>query len=238
VLSGAFAGGFVSGLAGFGTGLAALGIWLHALQPAAAASLVVACSVAAQALTLPAIWHAVRPGRVWPLVLPGLLGAPVGAALLGRLDPEAFKLGTGLLLVAFSAFLLLNRRPLRVRFGGRAADGLVGFAGGVLGGLSGLSGPLPTMWASVRGWGKDERRAVFQAFNLSVLAAALAAHAATGLITWEVGRLVALALPGTAAGAWLGARAYRRLSDRRFHEVVLALLLASGLFLVGSAVAA
>ena len=64
VLLGAFAGGFVSGLAGFGTGLVALGIWLHALQPAAAASLVVACSVVAQTLTLPAIRHAVRPGRV------------------------------------------------------------------------------------------------------------------------------------------------------------------------------
>jgi uncharacterized membrane protein YfcA len=238
VLGGAFAGGFVSGLAGFGTGLVALGIWLHALQPAAAASLVVVCSVVAQTLTLPAIWHAIHPGRVWPFVAFGLLGVPVGTVLLRRLDPEWFKLCTGLLLVAFSAFLLLSRRPLRLRFGGRAADGLVGFAGGVLGGMAGLSGPLPTMWASVRGWGKDERRGVFQAFNLSVLAAALLAHAASGLLTAEVGRLVLLALPGTAAGAWLGARAYRRLSDRRFHEVVLALLLASGLFLVWGALGA
>ena len=52
--------------------------------------------------------------------------------LLRRLDPEAFKLGMGLLLVVFSAFLLLNRRPLNLRFGGRAADGAIGLAGGVL----------------------------------------------------------------------------------------------------------
>ena len=51
-----------------------------------------------------------------------------------------------------------------------------------------------------------QRRGVFQAFNLTVLAAAFAAHAASGLITAEVGRLVLLALPGTAVGAWLGAR--------------------------------
>jgi hypothetical protein len=237
VLGGAFAGGFVSGLAGFGTGLVALGIWLHALQPAAAASLVMACSIIAQCLTLRAIWHAIRPARVLPFVVSGLLGVPVGAILLRHLDPEAFKLGTGLLLVAFSAFLLLHRRPVHLRLGvgERAADGAVGFAGGVLGGLAGLSGALPTVWASLRGWGKDEKRAVFQAFNLSVLAAALVAHAASGLLTAEVGRLVLLALPGTTAGAWLGARAYRRLSDRRFHEVVLALLLASGAFLVWGA---
>ena len=111
----------------------------------------------------------------------------------------------------------------------------MGFAGGVLGGLAGLSGALPTLWAGLRGWGKDERRGVFQAFNGSVLLAALAAHAASGLITAEVGRLVLLALPGTAAGAWLGARAYRKLSDRRFNDAVLGLLLASGLFLVWNA---
>lgn len=238
VLCGAFAGGFVSGLAGFGTGLVALGIWLHAVQPAVAASLVVACSVVAQTLTLPAIWRAIHPGRIWPFVVFGLLGVPVGTALLRHLDPEAFKLWVGLLLVAFPSFLLLHRRPVRLRFGGRAADGAIGFAGGVLGGLAGLSGALPTIWASLRGWGKDEKRAVFQAFNLSVLAAALVAHAASGLVTAEVRWLVLLASPGTMVGAWLGARSYRRLSDRRFHEVVLALLLASGLFLVWGALGA
>jgi uncharacterized membrane protein YfcA len=120
VLAGAFTGGFVSGLAGFGTGLVALGIWLHALQPAPAATLVVACSVFAQLLTLPAIRHAIRPSLVWPFVLAGLLGVPVGTALLRFLDPEAFKLGTGLLLVAFSTFLLLHRRPIRLSIGGPA----------------------------------------------------------------------------------------------------------------------
>jgi uncharacterized protein len=235
VLAGAFTGGFVSGLAGFGTGLAALGIWLHAIEPAAAASLVVVCSVIAQTLTMRTVWHAVKPVRVLPFVLPGLLGVPVGAALLDRLDPEPFKLAVGVLLVLFSGFLLIVRRPLHLGFGGRAADGLVGFAGGVLGGLAGLSGVLPTLWASVRGWGRDERRAVFQVFNWSVLSAALAAHALSGLITAEVAWLVLLALPGTTGGAWLGARAYRRLSDKRFGEVVLGLLLASGLVLVWNA---
>ena len=37
---GAFAGGFVSGLAGFGTALMALGIWLYVLPPSLAVPLV------------------------------------------------------------------------------------------------------------------------------------------------------------------------------------------------------
>lgn len=232
VLGGAFAGGFVSGLAGFGTGLVALGIWLHVLEPAPAATLVAVCSVVAQLQTIPTVWHAIDRARVWPFLAAGLLGVPVGTRLLAFLDPGALRLGMGVLLLAFSGFMLLGRVRVQVAWGGRAADAVVGFAGGVLGGLAGLSGPLPTVWAALRGWGKDERRGVFQSFNPTVLAAAVASHAASGLLTAGLGRLVLLALPGTLAGAWLGARAYRRLSDRRFHEVVLILLGASGLTLI------
>jgi hypothetical protein len=55
LLLGAFAGGFVSGLAGFGTGLTALGIWLQVVDPVLAAPLVVICSVVSQGLTLPRV---------------------------------------------------------------------------------------------------------------------------------------------------------------------------------------
>ena len=74
-----------------------------------------------------------------------------------------------------------------------------------LGGLAGLSGALPTIWASLRGWTKDERRGVFQVYNLTVLSGALVWHAASGLLTAEVVRMSMLALPGTVIGAWLGA---------------------------------
>lgn len=234
VLCGAFAGGFVSGLAGFGTGLIALGIWLHVMAPADAVSLVLVCSVISQTQTIRAVWHAIEPARVWPFVLFGLTGVPIGTRLLAHADPTTFRLGMGVFLLAFSGFMLLGRPRWRLAWGGRAADAAVGLLGGVLGGLAGLSGPLPIVWATLRGWGKDERRGVFQAFNLSVLAAALVSHAWAGLLTREVGRLALLALPGTLAGAWLGAATYRRLSERGFTRVVLFLLAVSGLLLVCS----
>ena len=40
LLLGALAGGFVSGLAGFGTALMALGIWLYAFPPSVAVPLI------------------------------------------------------------------------------------------------------------------------------------------------------------------------------------------------------
>jgi uncharacterized membrane protein YfcA len=86
----------------------------------------------------------------------------------------------------------------------------------------------------VRGWGKDERRGVFQIFNWTVLAAALCLQAGTGLIRIEVVWLALLVLPTTIFGAWLGGRTYRVLSDGNFRDVVLGLLFLSGIGLVWS----
>lgn len=225
---GALAGGIVSGLAGFGTGIAAMGIWLYAVSPSVAASLVLVCSVVAQVQTLPTIWRSIEAKRVVPFIVPGLIGVPFGTALLSCLDARVLKIGIGVLLLAFSLQMLVRGSRAGIAWGGRVADGVVGFGGGVLGGLAGLSGPLPTIWATVRGWTKDESRGVFQAFNLSILATALLAHAIAGLLTRDVALAVMAALPGTIAGAWIGARAYGRLSDRRFQEIILALLCVSG----------
>lgn len=57
VFLGALAGGIVNGLTGFGTAITTLGIWIHAMPPAAAASLAIICSVASQAQTLHLIWR-------------------------------------------------------------------------------------------------------------------------------------------------------------------------------------
>jgi uncharacterized membrane protein YfcA len=73
LLAGAFAGGFVSGLTGFGTALMALGIWLYAVPASIAVPLVLICSVAAQLSTLPAMWRLLDFKLAWPFVAGGLL---------------------------------------------------------------------------------------------------------------------------------------------------------------------
>ena len=164
---------------------------------------------------------------MWPFLIGGLAGVPLGTMLVAHADPGIFKLSVGILLLVFPVALYFNK-PMTLSFGGRVADAAIGFAGGILGGLAGLSGVLPTLWASVRGWGKD------QIFNWTVLAAALCLQAATGLIGIEVVWLALLVMPTTIFGAWLGGRAYRVLSDGNFRDVVLGLLFLSGIGLVWS----
>jgi uncharacterized membrane protein YfcA len=237
LLSGALAGGFVSGLAGFGTALMALGVWLWVLPPAIAVPLVLICSVIAQLSTLRSIWKSIDFSLVWPFVIGGLIGVPLGTRLIAHADPKVFKLTVGIFLLIFPTALYFQRRQFAITFGGKAADGAIGFMGGILGGLAGLSGPLPILWASVRGWSKEERRGIFQIFNGTVLAAALAVQIATGFVKTEVYWLALIAFPGTIIGAWIGARIYHALSDRHFGDIVLGLLFLSGLGLVWSSIA-
>jgi uncharacterized protein len=57
-----------------------------------------------------------------------------------------------------------------------------------------------------------------------------------GLVKLDVIWLALIAFPATVTGAWLGARAYRALSDRNFRDLVLALLFLSGVGLVWSSI--
>ncbi len=232
VLVGAFAGGLVSGLTGFGTGITAMPIWLMGLAPALASPLVVICSLIGQAQTLPTIWHAIDFRRCLPFIAGGLVAVPFGAYLLPFVPIQIFRIVIGALLVFYCGFTLAGKFTFRVNGGGRKADALVGMVGGMFGGFAGLSGPPITIWAGLRGWGKDERRAVFQAFNTSILTFALVAQTVAGLMTIELGELVLIALPGTIAGSWIGRRAYRKLDTAKFEKVVLSVLFVSGCMLV------
>src|SRR6201997_3678509 len=121
---GALAGGFVSGLAGFGNALMARGIWVFVLPPAVAVPLVLICSIVAQTSTLPSFWRSIDFKLVWPFLIGGLAGVPLGTLLIAHADPHGFKLSFGVLLLLFPAALYFNRTPIVPRFGGPLADGM------------------------------------------------------------------------------------------------------------------
>ncbi|HEX3937239.1 MAG TPA: sulfite exporter TauE/SafE family protein [Xanthobacteraceae bacterium] len=232
VFVGAVAGGLVNGLTGFGTGLTVLGIWLYAISPTVAATLVIFCSCISQLQTLPMIWPSIRWNYALAFVVPGLLGVPIGTLLLPHIDPRLFKIGVGVFLVAYTGYVLARRAEFKSPWGGIAADSAIGFAGGILGGLAGLSGVLLVVWTDIRGWSKEHRRGVIQVFNIAILMLALASHVVSGLFTRQVAMAAIAALPGTIGGVWLGGFIYRRIADRSYSRVIMVLLLIAGVALI------
>jgi uncharacterized membrane protein YfcA len=234
VLAGALVSGFVNGLTGFGTALTGLPIWLQAVEPLVAAQLASASSVIGQAATLPTVWRAADWRQLAPMLLAGLIGVPIGTWVLPYIPLHTFKMAVGAVLIGYCLFMLFLSGRIRLQAGGTATETAIGFGGGILAGIAGLSGVLPTVYASLKGWPKDQRRVFFQVFNSTILAAMLAATAAQGLMGWPFLLALAVAAPGILAGSWAGLSLYKRLDDVRFDRVVLFVLLLSGLGLVWS----
>ena len=234
LLAGAVIGGFVQGLSGFAYGLVALAVWAWVMEPQVAGPMVVFGSLVGQVLALRTIRRGFDPGRTWPFLAGGVLGIPLGVLALEAIDPLGFKAALGAFLVLWCPAMLLLRQPPRITWGGRWADGAAGFGGGVGGGIGGLTGPVPILWATLRGWPPDEQRSVFQAYNLGMHALIMAAYIASGTVTAAFLPLFAAVVPAMVIPAWLGARLYRRISPAAFRQLVLGLLTASGVAMLAA----
>ena len=236
VVLGAAAAGFVQGLSGFGFSMVAMSVWAWTLEPRLAAVLAVCGALTGQLVAAATVRRGFDRARLLPFVLGGLAGIPLGVALLPRLDMDGFKLVLGTLLVLWCPAMLLARQLPRITAGGRVADAAVGLSGGVMGGLGGFTGVLPTLWCTLRGLDKDVQRAIIQNFNLAMLLVTFATYAATGLISRAALPLLALVIPAMLVPSLLGARLYLGISEARFKQVVLGLLTLSGVAMLVASV--
>ena len=227
-----FAASLVAGLAGFAFGLVAAAVWLHILTPVQTTALIVAFGLLVQGFSVWKLRRALEPSRLLPFLIGGAIGVPIGAELLRWTSAAHLRTAVGLILIGFSIYSLARPQLAKVTRGGRAADGAIGVLSGMLGSATGLGGILPTVWCGLRGWSKDEQRAVFQPVAVAIFAMTALWLGGAGLLGADTVRLFAVGLPAVLAGLWLGLRLYDRLDETGFRNVVLALLLISGLVLV------
>ena len=227
-----FAGAFIAGLSGFAFGLVAASIWLYILTPLQTATLIVAFGLIVQGYSVWKLRHALEWARLWPFLLGAAVGVPVGVAVLGWANPGHVRAGTGVFLVAYSLYALFRPKLASVTAGGATADAGVGFLNGVLGGITGLAGILVTIWSGLRGWPKDQQRAIFQPVAVAIFAMSAAWLGIKGVVSAATIRLFLFGLPALLAGTWLGMKLYGRLDETAFRRVVLTILLVSGAVLM------
>ena len=234
VALGAVAAGFVQGLSGFAFGMVAMSFWAWVLEPRLAAALAVFGALTGQVLAAATVRRGFDLGLLLPFLAGGLVGIPLGVLLLPHLDMVWFRAILGGLLVLWCPAMLLTRHLPKVAAGGRLGDGAAGLIGGVLGGIGGFTGTVPTLWCTLRGYPKEAQRAVIQNFNLAMLMVTMGIYLARGIVTRDMLPLFAIVAPAMLVPTLLGTRLYIGISEARFRQLVLGLLTCSGLALLVS----
>jgi len=235
VATGAIVAGFVQSLSGFAFSLVAMSFWAWTIEPRLAAAMAVFGGFVGQLLAVFSVRRGFNLRLLLPFLLGGFAGVPAGTLLLPHLDVDIFKLVLGVLLVAWCPTMLLSRQLPRIT-AGPVADGAIGFVGGMMGGLGGFNGAVPTLWCTLRGLEKDTQRTIIQNFNLGMLSITLIAYIATGVITTEALPAFAVIVPAMLIPTLLGTRLYIGISEATFRKIVLSLLTASGIALLASSV--
>ena len=230
---GIFAGAVVSGFAGFAFSAVAGAILLHVMPPTEAVPLMMACSIVIQGASLVSLRGSMRWQGSFIYIIGGALGIPPALYLLHHMDTWVFRTGFGTFLLLYSAYMFFRPSAARLRkLQSQFNNVAVGFAGGLVGGLTAMPGALPTIWCDLRGVAKDEQRGLVQPFIAAMQCVALGLLISGNGFSYKILMDLTIGLPALVAGAALGILMFRRVEHAAFRRVTLAILFVGGVVLV------
>jgi uncharacterized protein len=224
------AASFVMGLAGFGIALVAMALLPYLMSTVDAIVLLTIYAELFSLVLLVQLRRDVVPRAILDLLLGTVAGTPLGVWGLAALPASVLNRLIGLMLVV--AFVLEIRGLYPEKLEGRWWGLGAGAIAGVIGGAVGLPGPPVVLYAATQGWSARTVKANLQAFFVVNQGAILVGYWWAGLLTrgvWNV--TLGFALPAIA-GAAAGALLFERVDQRRFRQLVFALIFLSGLVLL------
>jgi uncharacterized membrane protein YfcA len=229
-----FLGAIVQGFSGFAFSAVAGAILLQVQAPGLAIPLLMICSLLIQTYVLVRLRAALSLRGSLPYLAGGAGGVVLATLAFDRIDPHLFRQLFGAFLMVYalstvlrpqSALLAMKVRPV--------SHTAVGFAGGLVGGLTAMPGAVLAIWCDAHALPKTQQRAIVQPFIAAMQSLALAflflkAPAAPVTLLHHL----PFALPALFAGSALGLFLFGKVSDAGFRRVISALLFFSGIGLV------
>jgi uncharacterized membrane protein YfcA len=196
--------------------------------------LMMCCSIASQISSLVAIRRFVQWRESAPLLIGGAAGVPIAVYLLTLTNAHVLRILVGIFLVSYAIYMLTKPGFGMVRHpASPIIRAIVGFGGGLVGGLTAMPGALPIIWCDLRGVSKEHQRGEVQPFILIMQAFAvilLISRPAT--FHRDLFPILPLAIPAVVAGTLLGILLWDKIDDAKFRYSVLSMLLISGLILI------
>lgn len=228
---GLFVASGISGMTGLAFPTVATPLLLLAFDPIRTVALTALCSVSGQVVSIVSLRNHVAYAVRWPLVLPAIAGVPIGLALLEVIDKHVFGLIAGTI-IAGSSIWWLCKPDLRLPATHPLIEIFAGLAGGLSGGLVGVSAAIPAIWCVGSGLTMQRQRAILQPFILIVQLVSAALLWRHRFVDSSVLRNYLVLIVPVISGSWLGARVSRALTHETFVRIAMALTVLSGLSLV------
>jgi uncharacterized protein len=217
---------------GFGEALIAVPLLALILPVAIAAPLAVLLSCTIAAIVVVQDWHKIHVRSAGWLLAPTFVGIPFGIALLASTHQQLVKAMLALVLIAFSGYFLLGRKPPQLHHDSRGWLLGCGFVAGVLGGAYGMNGPALVVYGGMRRWSPQHFRATLQGYFLPAGLVTLAGYWMRGIWTPAVTHDYLLSLPAAVPAIFLGRALNHRLHGESFLKYVYAGLVCTGVALL------
>lgn len=221
---------------GFGEALIAVPLLALSIPIEVAAPLVVLLSVTIAAVVIVQDWRKIHIRSTGWLLAPTFLGIPLGIALLTSIHHEIVKGLLAIVIMGFSGYFLLVRRPAELTKDSHAWLLSCGFLAGVLGGAYGMNGPPLVIYGAMRRWSPQHFRATLQGYFLPASLVAMAGYWFAGLWTTAVLHYYLISLTVALPAIFIGSAVNRRLHGEVFFKYVYAGLLCVGVILLVQAI--
>jgi uncharacterized membrane protein YfcA len=216
---------------GFGEALIAVPLLTLFVPLPVAAPLAVLLSITVAAIVVAQDWREIHVRSAGWLVISTVFGIPVGLILLTSSHQQAVKIALAILIIAFSTYSLVGRRPPELHSDNRAWLLGCGFCAGVLGGAYGMNAPPLVMYGAMRRWNAQHFRATLQAYFLPASTVGMTGYWLAGLWTPRVTHYYLASLPVAIVAVLLGRVINRRFRGNVFLKYVYLGLIATGALL-------
>lgn len=146
------------------------------------------------------------------LAAPLVVFASVWSHLISLKSESTFKLVLGIFLIIWCPLMLLNPQIRFIQNSGKYADSSIGFLGGVLGGLGGFCGSLPSAWVMLKNLPKEQQRSILRHFNFAIQLFTLLTYLLRGNLNLQHLPYMGILLLSVSLPAMLGAQLFYNVS--------------------------
>jgi hypothetical protein len=158
------------------------------------------------------------------------IGVPVGVWALVSVDASIIKSILGFILVAYAIYSLAKPAGLHLQSTGWFLP--FGFIGGCLAGAYNTPGPMFVFYGTLRGWQKEEFRAILQVLFLLTGTLTVVSHWLANHLTPNVSLWYLYTAPALLVGVWVGSWLDRKVNRERFRVLITIMILILGLSLI------